>query len=496
MLYIGLMGAVLFYIVIRFFVLKNPQEGAFEITPLLYRLFSVGRIIVFYIRLLFLPMNLSAEYILSFSTSLFEAHVFFSYLLVLTVVTISIICLTRKFIFKQLDRVHTYGLYFAIWWFLLTLLPVLNIIPLRNPIAERYLYFPTVGFCLLITITGDIIYSFIKNRLRYMLIFLLSVLLLWYSWLTIHRNRDWKNTLTLYKKTAESCQNSARFINNLAMVYAQRGMSKEAEELFKRAIKIEPDYSETYNNYGLLKAGMGKNDEAVALYKKSVELNPNFSEAYNNLGLLYSTRGLYKEAIEVYTKAIDINSHGARAYYNLGNVYQGLKRYDEAIKLYKQAIYINPDDAIAYYNMGNVFNTIRDYDNAIHMFKKAVEIDPNYFRAYNNLGNSYRAKNDLKMAEKIYLKALQVNPKDIYVYNNLGSVYIDLSRVDDAIKLCKKAQQVNPLFPLTYLNLAIAYYQKGEYQLAIQYCDKVRELGGTVDPELIRRLEPYRKHSD
>src|SRR3990167_2318360 len=43
--------------------------------------------------------------------------------------------------FKDMD--------FSTIWFFVTLLPVLNIIPINNIIAERYLYIPGIGFTML-----------------------------------------------------------------------------------------------------------------------------------------------------------------------------------------------------------------------------------------------------------------------------------------------------------------------------------------------------------
>ena len=49
------------------------------------------------------------------------------------------------FIFK-----YSRGIFFGIWWFFITLFPVYNIIPIYNPFAERFLYIPLIGFCMLV----------------------------------------------------------------------------------------------------------------------------------------------------------------------------------------------------------------------------------------------------------------------------------------------------------------------------------------------------------
>jgi tetratricopeptide (TPR) repeat protein len=50
-----------------------------------------------------------------------------------------------------------------------------------------------------------------------------------------------------------------------------------------------------------------------------------------------------------------------------------------------------------------------------------------------------------------------------------------------------------PDFALGHNNLASAYYNNEEYEKAIQHMDKAISLGFKVHPELLKRLEPYRK---
>ncbi|OHC05625.1 MAG: hypothetical protein A3J92_00250 [Planctomycetes bacterium RIFOXYC2_FULL_41_27] len=56
---------------------------------------------------------------------------------------ISVIVITYRLFF------YSKALFFAILWFFVALIPVLNIIPIENIMAERYLYIPLVGFCIL-----------------------------------------------------------------------------------------------------------------------------------------------------------------------------------------------------------------------------------------------------------------------------------------------------------------------------------------------------------
>ncbi len=50
---------------------------------------------------------------------------------------------------------YSKAVFFGIWWFLITLFPVSNLIEIYNPFAERYLYIPIIGFCLVVPVVID-----------------------------------------------------------------------------------------------------------------------------------------------------------------------------------------------------------------------------------------------------------------------------------------------------------------------------------------------------
>ena len=65
----------------------------------------------------------------------------------------------------------------------------------------------------------------------------------------------------------------------LGAAYAGQGKLQKSINSYNNAIKIDPNYAETYNNLGNVLHEQGKFDEAIENYKKSLELNPNNEHA-------------------------------------------------------------------------------------------------------------------------------------------------------------------------------------------------------------------------
>jgi len=226
---------------------------------------------------------------------------------------------------------------------------------------------------------------------------------------------------------------------------------------YKRILKYAPDSKRVHHGLGDAYRDIGKKEEAILWYKKAIEIDPNYAEVYNNLGNIY--KDIKKEeAIASYKKAIELNPNYAEAYNNLGNIYKDIDKKEEAIALYKEAIKENPDFAAAYNNLGFTYYDIGKREEAITSYKKAIKIYPDFAVAYNNLGN----------------------------------VLKDIDR-DEAIALYKKAIKINPNYAAAHNNLALTYYYAEQYDLAIKHYDKAIELGWKINPDFLKRLEPYRK---
>ncbi|MBA2861891.1 tetratricopeptide repeat protein [Methanococcus maripaludis] len=120
----------------------------------------------------------------------------------------------------------------------------------------------------------------------------------------------------------------------------ESGDFNAAEVEYKKAIILNPNYSEAHNNYGCLLEYLERFDEAEVEFKKAIELNVLNIRAHNNLATLLAKAEKYEEAEMHYKKAIELDPEYWGAIYNLGAMYATLKRYDDAISQVKSMIKI------------------------------------------------------------------------------------------------------------------------------------------------------------
>ena len=83
---------------------------------------------------------------------------------------------------------------------------------------------------------------------------------------------------------------------------------------------------------------MNYHDKAVASYKRAIIVEPSYSDAYNNLGIAWKEVGSLEAAICCYSKSIKLNPQSPQTYNNMGNALKDLDKLDEAIKVLKIAL--------------------------------------------------------------------------------------------------------------------------------------------------------------
>lgn len=231
------------------------------------RLLTFTYVFLKFIALLFAPFNLHMAYEVSPITSIFSWSVL-GFILVMAL----LIYIIKKYWHR--DKLIIFGLA----WFLVMLLPRTNIISINRPLYEHWLYLPMAGFWLALLILIEKLK--VKKEIIY---FLLSLVVIYFSVLTILRNRDWHDPITFYEKNLTYTPNSFIQHNNLGMAYSSASRFEEAIAQYQLAISIADIYPQVHYNLGNTLVAVNKLSEAEEEYYKAIAISPSFSLPYTNL---------------------------------------------------------------------------------------------------------------------------------------------------------------------------------------------------------------------
>jgi len=227
------------YMFIRFTVLGRLGQCDYWTGSLYTTLLTMARVIVYYIRLLLFPVGLCIDYLkYPASYSIMDHKVLLSLIVLLTM-------LITAFGLRKRNK----DLSFGIFWFFIALLPVINIIPVKIFMAERFLYLPSIGFAVTLSAIFYILYCKKIDSIHFkkLLVTTQIILIIACSTLTFLRNKDWTDAAVLYGKAIESYPDNFRARYNLAITYGKRGQEdkaltemREVERLRKEAKEEQP----------------------------------------------------------------------------------------------------------------------------------------------------------------------------------------------------------------------------------------------------------------
>ena len=178
--------------------------------------------------------------------------------------------------------------------------------------------------------------------------------------------------------------NSDWAIAESAEFYYKRGNDKyDAEDYkgalkdYKKAIKINPQYSDAFNNRGNVKLDLNLYKEAIKDYSKAIEFSSQYGDAYYNRGLAKENLKDFEGAIEDYTKAIEIYPKGedaGDAYHGRGYAKEMLKDFEGAIKDYTKATKLIPEDGDLYMDIHFLKLSLEDFEGAVSARNKSLEL--------------------------------------------------------------------------------------------------------------------------
>jgi tetratricopeptide (TPR) repeat protein len=237
-----------------------------------------------------------------------------------------------------------------------------------------------------------------------------------------------KEAAELLKRAIRLNPNDPSLHYNLAKALQESGAHKESLPHHKKAVELNPTNPEAWLNYGKSLSNLGFNVDALDVYQNSLQINPNFTEAFLNIGATLKDLERYDEALNYADKAISINPMLSGAWSNRGIALKELKRYDEALASYDKAISLKPDYHEAWSNRGVTLNELKRYDEALASYDKAISLKPDYFDAYWNQALSHLVTGNFESGWKNYeyrwkkIKAEPMRHQQFALLTNLNEI--------------------------------------------------------------------------
>jgi tetratricopeptide (TPR) repeat protein len=355
------------YLPLRAAALRDspPALMSTEAFPLHVRLLTMVEVLVSYLGLLVVPVHLHMERIVPAVTSPLEWR-FLASLALLVVLAVLALRLRRA----------AWPVFFGLAWFVVTLLPVMNVVPLDAFMAEHWLYVPSMGIFMA---AGWAVAMLLGTRWRPAAVALSGVALVAYGGRTVGRNADWRNERSIFQATARDSPTSFRAVYGLGSAYLAAGDLEQAAAHLSRALPLARHP---------LQAAM----------------------VHTNLGLVHLSGGDYEQALHELRRAIEVNGPDAAVYTNQGAALLAMDRPADAVPVLEQAIATNAAYAAAHLNLAVALEQLGKLEAAKESYTRALRLDPDSMEAYLGLGDVHLAEGRPDLAEQTFRAALRLQP--------------------------------------------------------------------------------------
>ena len=302
--------AAIIFLAIRFAVLSTNHAN--EITavnfidnalakgdlPFESRIATAILIMGYYIKLLFVPYPLIFDY--SYNTI---PYVHFSDPRVL--ISLAIYIFLTVFSIKRFLKDHKDPYAFGILFFLITMSLFSNILLLiGTTMGERLLFFPSVGFCLIVALlVKKLVIKPVDEGMPILkngkILGVIIPICLIYGFVTMERNTEWLDNSTLFAADIIKAPDNSR-LNFFEEVDIQKNEVKNEKDTaklrqlrekgityLKKAIAIFPDYAEAHIDLGFCYLNNLKYDSAEVHYKYALRFLPENIDVITGLGKVY-----------------------------------------------------------------------------------------------------------------------------------------------------------------------------------------------------------------
>jgi len=163
---------------------------------------------------------------------------------------------------------------------------------------------------------------------------------------------------------------------------------KKAEQLFQRAIDLDPKFALAYASFSMLESWIvhsyertpARREKVRSLAKRALELQPDLPEGHLAMGFSY---------------------------------YYGDNDYDSALREFQLAQRGVPNDSGAYLAIGAIQRRQGKWADSTANLEKAADLDPKETWPLQNLSFNYAMQRDYATADKTIDRALEIQPDGI-----------------------------------------------------------------------------------
>jgi tetratricopeptide (TPR) repeat protein len=364
-------------------------------------------------------------------------------------------------------------------------------------VADRFMYLPGLGFCLLLGKWMEGLWY--KPRFRAIALVLSVMVVGFLSARTFQLSRIWQTSATLWDHELKYYPTQYVALVNKANVLLEQADYQEAlrsgrdiftrqakgelselnleerqvlekiyhlRHLYRTAINSHPESSDDAKfNLAHLHRQVGQYRLAMDLCKDIIASSPAYEDAYFSLAELYLLEHRVQEAVDVYQRILSLWKEEERFYVAvvlaLGEqqhlsdkhkqIVQAARR--KVLEDYLAMINAQPIQTASYKNLGLIYLSVGEHNRAVSALQAVLDKRPNDMDAMMYLGQVYRQQGRYKDALETFKQVYRMHPQQIEALFQQGIIHFQMNDLAQAQKVFLEVVRLQPDHGRAYFNL-------------------------------------------
>lgn len=302
-----------------------------------------------------------------------------------------------------------------------------------------------------------------------------------------------EQALQCYQSALRHNPNSTKALSQAAGIYRTREDHKEAAELYKRLLQLEPSNGETWGALGHCALLLGELQQAYQAYQQALLClnNPKDPQLWYGIGILYERYGSYENAEEAFGAVLNMAPNfekRSEVYYRLGTIYKAQGKAQDALDCFQRVLSCPPPPLSVgdiFYQCALVYESQNEPGSAEEMYRRVLAEQPRNAKVLQSFGwlllTGPQAKTDDAIAT--LTRAVESDPNDPVGHYLLGRAYMTLQHFKKAYDSYQQAVYKDAKNPAFWCSIGVLYFLIGQYRDSLDAFTRAIRIGDTV-PEV------------
>ena len=230
------------------------------------------------------------------------------------------------------------------------------------------------------------------------------------------------------------------YLNQTDWVFAPRDSVPKARKAIENALKLDGTIAEAHTMRAMILLQYDWDWPAAEQeFRRAIELDPNYALGRSFLAWHLAAMGRFDESIAEDKRAMELDPLSAAVNADLGWDLYLARRYDEAIEQLLKAVDLDPNYWVSHVLLGRCYEQKGKLNEAVVQFEKARQIENSIPEVLAALGHGLALSGRKAEAQKIMSDLQDRSTREFVPSYSIATIYLGLGMKDEALQYLAKS---------------------------------------------------------